>query len=121
MTNPIPMMAAGAATIKKVFLELGGKSAFLVLEDADLAAACSMAGFTAAVHAGQGCAITTRLVVPRARYDEAVAAAAARRSANLSSSRNSLTEARRLVTFSCSRPGHISGTTTTQPSASATR
>ncbi|HPY23175.1 MAG TPA: aldehyde dehydrogenase family protein, partial [Mycobacterium sp.] len=61
----------------KVFLELGGKSAFLVLEDADLAAACSMAGFTAAVHAGQGCAITTRLVVPRARYDEAVAAAAA--------------------------------------------
>lgn len=71
------VMAAGAATIKKVFLELGGKSAFLVLEDADLTAACSMAGFTAAVHAGQGCAITTRLVVPRARYDDAVAAAAA--------------------------------------------
>jgi len=71
------VMAAGAATIKKVFLELGGKSAFLVLDDADLAGACSMAGFTAAMHAGQGCAITTRLVVPRARYDEAVGAAAA--------------------------------------------
>ena len=71
------VMAAGAATIKKVFLELGGKSAFLVLDDADLLGACSVAGFTAAVHAGQGCAITTRLVVPRARYDEAVAAAAA--------------------------------------------
>ena len=71
------VMAAGAATIKKVFLELGGKSAFIVLDDADLAAACSMAGFTASMHAGQGCAITTRLVVPRARYDEAVAAAAA--------------------------------------------
>ena len=71
------VMAVAAATIKKVFLELGGKSAFLVLDDADLAAACSMAGFTAAMHAGQGCAITTRLVVPRARYDDAVAAAAA--------------------------------------------
>ena len=71
------VMAAAAPTVKKVFLELGGKSAFLVLDDADLAAACGMAGFTASVHAGQGCAITTRLVVPRARYDDAVAAAAA--------------------------------------------
>lgn len=71
------VMAAGAATIKKVFLELGGKSAFLVLDDADLAGACSMAAFTASMHAGQGCAITTRLVVPKARYDEAVEAAAA--------------------------------------------
>jgi aldehyde dehydrogenase (NAD+) len=71
------VMADGAATLKKVFLELGGKSAFLVLDDADLAGACSMSAFTASMHAGQGCAITTRLVVPRARYDEAVAAAAA--------------------------------------------
>ena len=71
------VMAAAAPTLKKVFLELGGKSAFLVLDDADLAAACAMAGFTASMHAGQGCAITTRLVVPRAHYDDAVAAAAA--------------------------------------------
>ncbi len=71
------IMVDGAATIKKVFLELGGKSAFLVLDDADVAAACSMAGFTAAMHAGQGCAITTRLVVPRAKYAEAVESAAA--------------------------------------------
>jgi aldehyde dehydrogenase (NAD+) len=70
------VMADAAATIKKVFLELGGKSAFIVLDDADLAGACSMSAFTAAMHAGQGCAITTRLVVPRARYDEAVAIAA---------------------------------------------
>ena len=35
-----------------------------------------MSAFTASMHAGQGCAITTRLVVPRARYDEAVEAAA---------------------------------------------
>ena len=71
------VMAAGAPTVKKVFLELGGKSAFIVLDDADLASACAMAGFTASMHAGQGCAITTRLVVPRVRYDDAVAAAAA--------------------------------------------
>jgi aldehyde dehydrogenase (NAD+) len=71
------VMIDAAATIKKVFLELGGKSAFLVLDDADLAGACSMSAFTAAMHAGQGCAITTRLVVPRARYEEAVEAAAA--------------------------------------------
>ena len=37
------VMADGSATLKKVFLELGGKSAFLVLDDADLAGACSMA------------------------------------------------------------------------------
>ena len=71
------VMAAGAPTIKRVFLELGGKSAFVVLDDADLPAACAMAAFTASMHAGQGCAITTRLVVPRAHYDEAAAAAAA--------------------------------------------
>jgi aldehyde dehydrogenase (NAD+) len=71
------VMIDAAATIKKVFLELGGKSAFLVLDDADLAGACAMSAFTAAMHAGQGCAITTRLVVPRAHYEEAVEAAAA--------------------------------------------
>ena len=70
------VMADAAATIKKVFLELGGKSAFIVLDDADLGGACAMSAFTAAVHAGQGCAITTRLVVPRTSYDEAVAIAA---------------------------------------------
>jgi len=71
------VMADGAATIKKVFLELGGKSAFIVLDDADLSGAVGMAGFSVCMHAGQGCAITTRLVVPRARYDEAVSIAAA--------------------------------------------
>ncbi len=68
------VMTACAATVKRVFLELGGKSAFVVLDDADLAAACAMAAFTVCTHAGQGCALTTRLLVPRARYDEAVQA-----------------------------------------------
>lgn len=71
------VMADAAATIKKVFLDLGGKSAFLVLDDADLNGAVSVSAFSACMHAGQGCAITTRLVVPRSRYDEAVGIAAA--------------------------------------------
>ena len=71
------VMAAAAATVKRVFLELGGKSAFVVLDDADLAAACATAAFMVCTHAGQGCAITTRLVVPRGRFDEAVEATAA--------------------------------------------
>lgn len=70
------VMATAATTLKKVFLELGGKSAFIVLDDADIAAASSYAGFSVCVHAGQGCALTTRLLVPRASYDDAVAAAA---------------------------------------------
>ncbi|MBM7365886.1 aldehyde dehydrogenase [Gordonia hydrophobica] len=68
------VMAAAAPTLTKVFLELGGKSAFIVLDDADLDAACSMAAFSVVTHAGQGCAITTRLVVPREQLDDAVAA-----------------------------------------------
>ncbi len=70
------IMAAAAPTLKKVFLELGGKSAAIVLDDADVAAAAGATAFTACIHAGQGCALTTRLVVPREKYDEAVAAAA---------------------------------------------
>jgi aldehyde dehydrogenase (NAD+) len=65
------VMAAAAETLKPVFLELGGKSVNLVLDDADLAAALPSAAGVC-FHAGQGCAIPTRLLVPRARYDEAV-------------------------------------------------
>ena len=71
------VMTAAAQTIKKVFLELGGKSAFIVLDDADLESACAKAALAVCTNAGQGCSLTTRLVVPRERYDEAVAAAAA--------------------------------------------
>ncbi|GAB2988110.1 aldehyde dehydrogenase [Nocardioides montaniterrae] len=70
------IMAAAAPTLKKVFLELGGKSAAIVLDDADVSAAAGATAFAACIHAGQGCALTTRLVVPRERYDEAVATAA---------------------------------------------
>ncbi|MGE5290898.1 MAG: aldehyde dehydrogenase [Micromonosporaceae bacterium] len=71
------VMASAAPTLKRVFLELGGKSAFVVLDDADLEAACGIAAFTVCTHAGQGCAITTRLLVPRAGYGRAVEATVA--------------------------------------------
>ena len=63
------IMEKGAATMKRLFLELGGKSATIVLEDADLALGCMM-GIAPCMHAGQGCANPTRLLLPRSRYDE---------------------------------------------------
>jgi aldehyde dehydrogenase (NAD+) len=71
------IMAAASSTIKHVFLELGGKSALVVLDDADLTSPAQMAAFATCSHAGQGCAIPTRMVVPRARHDEIVATVAA--------------------------------------------
>jgi aldehyde dehydrogenase (NAD+) len=65
------IMEKGAATMKRLFLELGGKSATIVLEDADLAKSC-MIGIAPCMHAGQGCAIPTRMLLPRSRYDEGV-------------------------------------------------
>ncbi|HLM29860.1 MAG TPA: aldehyde dehydrogenase family protein [Acidimicrobiales bacterium] len=66
------IMAAASETVKKTFLELGGKSAFVVLDDAEMELAAMFAGFTICSHAGQGCAITSRLLVPEARLDEVV-------------------------------------------------
>jgi aldehyde dehydrogenase (NAD+) len=70
------VMAGAAKTIKRVFLELGGKSAFVVLDDADLQAACATAAFMVCTHAGQGCAITTRLIAPRSKLAEVIDATA---------------------------------------------
>ncbi len=58
-------------TVKRTFLELGGKSAMIVLDDADFAATIPFS-MMATMHAGQGCALPSRLLVPRSRYDEAV-------------------------------------------------
>ncbi len=65
------IMEKGAATMKRVFLELGGKSATVILEDADLNTA-TLVGMGACFHAGQGCAIQTRMLLPRSRYEEGV-------------------------------------------------
>ncbi|WP_322754200.1 aldehyde dehydrogenase family protein [Frankia sp. Cas3] len=66
------IMQRGAATLKRVFLELGGKSAMVVLDDTDLASVLPFAAFGVCLHAGQGCALLTRALLPRARYDEGV-------------------------------------------------
>ncbi|CAB4821564.1 unannotated protein [freshwater metagenome] len=65
------IMEKGAATLKRVFLELGGKSAMIVLDDADLQAVVPM-GAAVCMHAGQGCAMQTRMLLPRSRYEEGV-------------------------------------------------
>ncbi len=67
------IMAAGAPTLKRLFLELGGKSAQIYLDDADLETALGMASFTVCSHAGQGCAMPTRMLLPRSRYEEGLA------------------------------------------------
>ena len=66
------IMAAASATLKKVFLELGGKSAAIVLDDADFNTAALFSAFSMVTHAGQGCALTSRLLVPRKHKDEIV-------------------------------------------------
>jgi len=63
------IMARAAQTVKKVFLELGGKSANIVLDDADLGSSL-LSALAVCFHAGQGCALNTRLLVPRERQSE---------------------------------------------------
>ena len=67
------IMERGGPTLKRLFLELGGKSANIILDDAPDFAARVMRAIVC-FHAGQGCAISTRLLVPRSRYAEAIGA-----------------------------------------------
>ncbi|OMC12063.1 aldehyde dehydrogenase [Mycolicibacter heraklionensis] len=66
------IMAAASGTLKRVFLELGGKSAAIILDDADFNMAAVFAAFSMVTHAGQGCALTSRLLVPKTHHDEIV-------------------------------------------------
>lgn len=65
------VMRAAAASLKRVSLELGGKSAALVLEDADLVAAVPAVVRQSMANAGQTCVCQSRLLVPRQRLAEA--------------------------------------------------
>ncbi|MFI7135437.1 aldehyde dehydrogenase family protein [Nonomuraea sp. NPDC050153] len=69
-----------AESVKRVALELGGKSANIILPDADLALAVKVGVANCFVNAGQTCSAWTRMIVHRDQYDEAVrlAVAAAR-------------------------------------------
>jgi acyl-CoA reductase-like NAD-dependent aldehyde dehydrogenase len=68
-------IAAGAAqTIKRVTLELGGKSANVVFADADLAAAAAAAPMAVFGNTGQGCCARSRILVERSAFDDFLAA-----------------------------------------------
>ena len=60
-----------AQTVKRVALELGGKSASVILEDADLAAAVKGTVNGCYLNSGQTCTALTRMLVPASKYEEA--------------------------------------------------
>jgi aldehyde dehydrogenase (NAD+) len=65
-----------AATVKRVCQELGGKSANIVLDDAELATNVAKGVGGMMINSGQTCSATSRMLVPKARMNEAIAAAA---------------------------------------------
>jgi acyl-CoA reductase-like NAD-dependent aldehyde dehydrogenase len=65
-----------ARTVKRVALELGGKSASVILDDADLAAAVKSTVNGCYLNSGQTCTALTRMLVPEAKYEEAAKLAA---------------------------------------------
>ncbi|WP_109001954.1 aldehyde dehydrogenase family protein [Streptomyces rishiriensis] len=69
--------ATAGAAVKKAALELGGKSANVILPSADLARAVNVGVANVMSNAGQTCSAWTRMLVHRDRYDEAVGLAAA--------------------------------------------
>jgi len=64
------IMRDGAATMKRVTLELGGKSPNILLDDADLEKAIPNAFLIGFMNNGQACVAGTRLLVPKSRFDE---------------------------------------------------
>ncbi|MDN5913565.1 MAG: aldehyde dehydrogenase family protein [Pseudonocardia sp.] len=72
------VMRAAADSLKPVVLELGGKSALVVREDADVQHAADIAFASFTLHAGQGCVLLTRHVVHRALVDDFLDALATR-------------------------------------------
>ncbi|MFI6906387.1 aldehyde dehydrogenase [Nonomuraea sp. NPDC050394] len=63
--------------LKRVSLELGGKSAAIILDDADLPASMGMLAIASLMNNGQACVAQTRILASRNRYDEVVEAVAA--------------------------------------------
>jgi aldehyde dehydrogenase (NAD+) len=73
----VDVAISAAPTVKRVAQELGGKSPLVILDDADLQAAVTSGVAQCMVNSGQTCVAPTRMLVPRERYDDAVAIAAA--------------------------------------------
>ena len=68
------VMQGAAATIKRVTLELGGKSANVIFEDADLERAAASAPYAVFDNAGQDCCARSRILVQRSVYDRFLSA-----------------------------------------------
>ncbi|GAB89662.1 aldehyde dehydrogenase family protein [Gordonia rhizosphera] len=66
------IVAAAAGNLKRVSLELGGKSPVLIYEDADIDTAVLMAAMGIFIHSGQGCICGSRIFVQRSVYDRVV-------------------------------------------------
>ncbi len=64
--------ALAADTVKKVTLELGGKSAFIILDDAPFEKAVPAGARNSMLNSGQTCSAWTRMLVPRARQQDAI-------------------------------------------------
>ncbi|MFT5722785.1 MAG: aldehyde dehydrogenase (NAD+) [Motiliproteus sp.] len=71
----VKVATAAAPTVKRVCLELGGKSPYIITEDADLPAAVRYGVEDVMINSGQTCNALTRMLVPQSRYEEAVALA----------------------------------------------
>ena len=100
--------------LKRVSLELGGKSAAIVLDDADLAATMEGLRFAALMNSGQACVAQTRILASRAKYDEVVDALAADRRA---ACRSATPPTPRPRSARWSRSASRSGSRSTSPSA----
>src|SRR6201992_980761 len=66
------IVRASAGNLKKVTLELGGKSPVLIFDDADMSKALLMASLGIFVHSGQGCVCGSRIFAQRGVYDQVV-------------------------------------------------
>ncbi|WP_019927365.1 aldehyde dehydrogenase [Nocardia sp. BMG111209] len=66
------IVQASAGNLKKVMLELGGKSPVIIFDDADLDMAIMMASMGIFIHSGQGCVCGSRIFVQRTVYDRVV-------------------------------------------------
>jgi aldehyde dehydrogenase (NAD+) len=73
----VDVAVQAAPTVKRVAQELGGKSPNLILDDADLKAAVSGGVVSCMLNSGQTCTAPTRMLVPRAQYQTAIAIAQA--------------------------------------------
>ncbi|WP_280233817.1 aldehyde dehydrogenase [Nocardia cyriacigeorgica] len=69
--------AIATEQLKTVSLELGGKSAAILLPDMDIAASIPVLAFSGLMNSGQGCVAQTRILAPRSHYDEIIEALAA--------------------------------------------